>query len=75
MVNVEKQVSDPGVGLRDVAEQLKRVAQQTDLGAGDGEVEEPGKGPGFVPVKPGFSRVAGSFRRQVPPHAVRDLGE
>ena len=75
VVEAEKQVVDSPAISGDVARHLKYRAQQMGLDPGDGEVEQPGNGPGFEPAKPGFTRVAGSFRRQVPPHAVRDLEE
>lgn len=74
-VETDKQVVDSAAVSGDLARHLGRLAQQMGLGAGDEEVEQPGRGPGFEPVKPGFTREAGSFRRQVPPHAVRDSGE
>lgn len=65
-VNAEKQkqMDAPGVGLGKVAEQLERVAQQMGLGVGNGVVEQADRELSGEPVKPGFTREAGSFRRQ-----------
>jgi hypothetical protein len=75
IVKAETHVVDPVAVSDELARQLKRIAQQMGLGAGDGAAKESGKVRGFEPVKPGFTREAGSFRRQVPPHGVRDVGE
>lgn len=40
-----------------------------------GVVERQGGVLGFGSVRSGFTRVAGLFRRQAPPHAVREAGE
>jgi hypothetical protein len=74
VVHAEKHLADPAVVSGEVAGQLERMAQQTGLGAGDGVVEGPGRAPGFEPVKPGFTRQAGSFRRRVPPHGSANRG-
>jgi hypothetical protein len=74
VVNTEKHVVDPAVVSGEVTRQLEQIAEQMGLG-GDGMVEQPYKAFGFVPIKPGFTREAGSFRRQVPPRGVRDPRE
>lgn len=74
-VEAEKQVVDSAAVSGDLARHLKRLVQQMGLGTGDGEAERSGEVPGFEPVKPAFTREAGSFRRQVSHHGVRDLGE
>ncbi len=74
VVNAEKHVVDPAVVSDAVTGQLGRVARQMGLDTGDGAAEQPGEAPGFESVKPTFTRVAGSFRRRVPPHATRDVG-
>lgn len=75
VVHAEKYVADSAVVSCELAGHLGRIAQQMGLGSGDGVVEQLGNAPGFEPVKPGFTREAGSFRRQVPPHGVGDPGE
>jgi len=75
VVNVEKCVVDPAGVPDEVVGQLERIAQQMGLNSGNGVVGQLGSAPGFEPVKPGFTRVAGSFRRQVPPHGVGTPGE
>ncbi len=72
VVNAEKHVVDPAVVFDEVAGQLGRVARQMGLDTGDGAVEQSGEAPGFEPAKPTYTRVAGLFRRQVPPPAVRE---
>lgn len=75
VVNTEKHVIDPGVVSGELAGQLEGIAQQMGVDTDDVAVERSGKGPGFGPVKPGFTREVGSFRRQVSSHGVRDVGE
>ncbi len=65
VVNGEKHVIDPAVFSGEVAGQLRRIAQQLGVGAGDGAVEQSDRAPGFESVKPGFTREAGLVRRQV----------
>jgi hypothetical protein len=65
VVNVERHVVNPAVVSGEVAGQLGRLAQQMDLGAGDGTVEQPSSATRFGPIKPGFTREAGLIRRQV----------
>ncbi len=74
VVNAEKHVVDPAVVSDEVVGQLERIAHQMGLDTDNGAVKQSGEVPAFEPVKPGFTRVAGSFRRQVPPPAVRDAG-
>lgn len=74
VVNAERHGADPAAVSGEVAGALERIAQQMGLGAGDGVVQPSNRAPGLEPVKPGFTREAGSFRRQVPPHAVPDSG-
>lgn len=74
-VEAEKQVVDSAAVSGDLARHLRRLAQQMGLEAGDGEVEQSDRALGFEPVKPGFTRESGSFRRDVPLPGVRDLGE
>ena len=64
VVNVEKRVVDPWIVSGEVGRQLERISQQMGLGAGDGVVKQLGSVLEFEPVKPDFTREAGSFRRQ-----------
>ena len=64
LVNAEKHVVHSAVIFGEVAGQLGRIAQQMGLDTDDGKVEQSGKASGFEPVKPGFTRITGSFRRQ-----------
>ncbi|MBV9143160.1 MAG: hypothetical protein JO115_19975 [Pseudonocardiales bacterium] len=61
-VNAEKYVVGPTVVSGEVAEQLGRLAQQ--MGVGDGALKQPSGALGFEPLKPGFTREAGSIQRQ-----------
>ncbi|MCA1707030.1 MAG: hypothetical protein LC808_28695 [Actinobacteria bacterium] len=74
VVNAEKQVVDPAVAPGKLAEQLERIAQQMGLSPG-GAAEQSGKDFVLEPAKPGFTRVAGSIRRQVPPQEIRESKE
>ncbi len=67
VVNAEMHLVAPVVVSGEVAGQLERIAQQTVLGTGGGVVEPQDEAPRFEPVKAGFTREAGSFRRRVPP--------
>ncbi|MDQ4036946.1 MAG: hypothetical protein M3313_01000 [Actinomycetota bacterium] len=62
-MNAEKQVAGPAAASGDLVEQLGRIAQEMGL---DATAEQSDEAFGFGPVKPGFTREAGSFRRQVP---------
>ena len=64
VVNAEKRVVDPWIVSGEVGGQLERIAQQMGLGAGDGVVKQLGSVLELEPVKPDFTREAGSFRRQ-----------
>jgi hypothetical protein len=75
VVNAEKHGVDPVVVSGEVAGQLGRLVQQMDLGAGDGAVVQSGRELGFEPIKPGFTREAGSFRRQGSPQGTQGRGE
>lgn len=75
VVNAEKRVVDPAVVSGEVAGQLRRVAQQWAMDAGDGMVEQSDREFGFEHVQPGFTRQGGSFRRQGSPHGVSEPGE
>lgn len=75
VVNAGKHMVEPSVVSSEMAVQLERIARQTGLSSGNGVVEQPGSARGFEPVKPGFTREVGSFRRQVPLHAVREPGK
>ena len=75
VVNTEKHVVDPAVLSGEVAGQLGQLMQQTGLGTDSGVVEPSSRAFGFESVKPGFTREAGSFRRQVPPHGLQGPGE
>lgn len=67
VVNAEKHLAGSAAISVDLARHLGRLVQQMGLDAENGVVEQSGGVPGFEPVKPGFTREAGSFRRQVPP--------
>lgn len=59
VVNAEKQVFAPVVVADNVARQLGRLIEQTVFGSGNEEARHlDGE-----PVKPGFTRQAGAFRR------------
>lgn len=76
VVDAEKLVVDPEVVSGEVAEQLRRIAQQMSLGTRARVVNQPDREFRFKPVKPGFTREAGSIRRrQVSPQGVRELGQ
>lgn len=75
VLEAEKHVVDSAVVSDQMAGQLERIAQQMGLDTGDGAVEQSDREFGFEPVKPGFTRVSGSFRCQVPSHRVEDSGE
>ncbi|MGH3865454.1 MAG: hypothetical protein ACRDQ4_04805 [Pseudonocardiaceae bacterium] len=77
MVRTEKHTTGPAAVpvTGGMAQRLRRIAQQMELDAGDKIVDSSDRAPGFGPVKLGFTREAGSFRRQVSPHGVRDPGE
>ncbi len=66
VVNAERHVVDPAVVSGEVAGQLGRLAQQMGLGTGDEGVGYPDKALVFEPVKPSFTREAGSSRRTGP---------
>lgn len=65
VVNAEKHLANPAVVFGEVAGELGRLVQQIGLGAGDGVVEQSDKAPTFGPVKPDFTREAGSIRQWV----------
>lgn len=75
VVNAEKHVVDSGPVSNDMARNLGRLLEQIGIDAGNGTSGLSDTAPAFERVKPGFTREAGSFRRRVPPHAVRDPGE
>ena len=66
VVNAEKQVADPAVVSGEVARQLGWLVQQMGLGTGDEAVNYP-NALVFEPIKPSFTREAGSTRRTGPP--------
>lgn len=66
VVNAEKHVADPGVVSGEVARHLRRLAQQVGQGTGDEAVGYPDKALVFKPIKPSFTREAGSNRRTGP---------
>jgi hypothetical protein len=72
VVNAEKQVVDPVVIAGSVTRQLPWIAQRTDLGGGEGVVEQPCGPFALEAVKPAFTREPGSFRRHLPSRGVRD---
>lgn len=74
-VEAGKQVVEPTAVSDDLARHLGRLVQQMGLSAGDGMVEKSDREFGFEPLKPGFTREAGSFRRQGSPQRIRELGE
>jgi hypothetical protein len=65
VVNAEKHVVDPAVISGEVAARFGRLVQQMCPGAEHGVVEQPSNATGFGPVKPGFTREAGSVRQRV----------
>ena len=65
VVNAEKHVADPAAVSGELARQLGRLAQQMGFGTGNGVADHAEVAPGFEPVKPGFTREAGSIRRWV----------
>jgi len=73
VVSAEKHVVDPAVVSDEMAGQLGRLVQQMGLGAEDGEIKQSDRDLGSEPVKLGFTREAGSFRRRGSP--VREPGE
>lgn len=75
IVNAEKHLVDPAVVSGEVAGQLGWIAQRMGLDAGEGAAEPSSSAPGFGFVKGGFTREAGSIRRQVPSRGLRDPGE
>ena len=66
VVNAERHVVDPAVVSGEVAGQLGRLVQQMGLGTGDEAVGFPDEALVFEPVKPSFTREAGSVRRTGP---------
>ncbi len=63
VVNAEKHEVDPPVISGEVAGQLGRLVQQMGLGTGDEAVGYSDKALVFEPIKPSFTREAGSNRR------------
>ncbi len=61
-VNAEKHVVNPVTLSNEVVGQLARMAQQVYPDAGDGAVEQLDRTAKLEPVKPGFTREAGSLR-------------
>ncbi len=67
VVNAEKQMAGPAVVSGDLARHLGRLAQQMGLGTGNGTADHSDRALVFEPIKPSFTREAGSRRRAGPP--------
>ncbi len=65
VVDAEKHMIDPPLISGDVAGELERVARQMGLGTAGEVVGQSDAAQVFPPAKPGFTREAGSLRRQV----------
>ncbi len=75
VVNAEKHVAGSGPVSHDIARHLGQLLEQMGLDAGNGTAGLSYKALAFERVKPGFTREAGSFRRQDPPHGAGVPGE
>jgi hypothetical protein len=71
VVHAEQHVVDALAVSGDVAGQVALIIREMGLDRGDEAMEQSARAPVMAPVRPGFTRRAGSIRRQVPAHEVR----
>lgn len=62
VANAEKHATKPAAVSGDLARHLRRIAQQMGLDAGPETADEPHTARAFEPIKPSFTREAGSSR-------------